>query len=243
MPRARRPKGRQQELNLWVGRGASSVDSTLIAIVICLVTLAGSWWIAKKYGDVAGTRAAIAYEKEKEARDTAEFRNALRVEIERNLGQAKRILDWLRQGLKLPDDVHEVTSESLSSGDAYRVAVNLARSSLTEWSMDVWRSQHPGVLSSISREISLVQEFYSELRVITAMHQTLCNLRREKDEDRRSQPGGEMVWGVDSADQSLQGAYRGRLDVLLLGLTRMVDRGNPLADRTSGMKPDLKGTP
>lgn len=201
-----------------------NVDATQIAIALgtivasCGISGYISWCLAKRYGDVAGTNAAIAYEKEKNQRDEAEFRKALSEEIDRNLEQLEDLASSFGDG-QIPLD---------SSGiPDLGPAQTFAGSPSPSWRTEVWSSQVPQVLGAVSARIASLQTFYRALDQITNLHSNLSDLLREQNEFRRNPTGG----GLNRQPRPFNDQAPQRWRECKAIIEQSIKKGNPLGER------------
>ena len=190
-----------------------------LQILGIVVSALVAWRVAKKYGDLAGTNAAIAYEKEKEARDAAKFRQALGVVIDQNLE--------LVIGLQSAFEAHRSADGIKDAPWRRKAARDFAESPLAAWSTEVWASQTPSVLGAISGEIRAVQRLYRELRKITATHENLKGLLQEQNEFSRSPTGGGSGSWLDPPrpfDDKCEGLMEECIEIV----EDLRDTGNPI---------------
>lgn len=163
--------------------GTVSLVSALLGVVI---SAGVSYLIANRFGDVAGTRAAIEYQEKQDADEEETFRVSLRDEIDRNIDQVRRISQGLESG----------SADSTKQETAVRCATKLTEMPPPVWYTSTWKSQTPRLLSAIAPKATSVSDFYANLETISAIRSTLCEHAHEQAEYSRSPTGGIVQFGV-----------------------------------------------
>ena len=141
-----------------------------IAILTLIVSSGLAYYLAKKYGDVAGTKAAIEFEKEKAAKARIAALQSL-------LNEVIRIRDLAHHNSTLVHDSHSIQSVVRLPVTAFETAFLSSESSLLDEGNDDFDRESVGVgtpgLRSVSEPLASVTAYLtgaSSINVLVDMY-------------------------------------------------------------------------